>query len=157
MISGIEVTGTKELQDILARLGDAAPDKLGDALYRQAEFIMTEAKRQTPVDTGSLRASGHVEPPVVNGTQVSVMLGFGGVAGGQMNNEQGPVGPGQFLTSQGTREPGQYAIYVHENLNAQHPSGNAKFLENPMLATELSLSSKLATDLKIDLEGMAAR
>src|SRR5260221_90846 len=77
-------------------------------LFQEAEEIMSLAKPLTPVDHGFLRASGHVQLPVIEGEKVSVELGFGGVAGagnqGSETNES-PVG---------------YAVYVHENLAAHH-------------------------------------
>jgi len=125
-IAGIEIRGIEALRTVLAQLADQAPHKMGGALFRQANFIMKEAKEQTPVDTGVLRASGHVDEPMIQGSKVSVQLGFGGVAEA-------------------------YAIPVHENLTARHPVGNAKYLENPMLAATGELEAKLAADLQLDV------
>src|SRR5438105_2093445 len=48
----------KRVKDIAAKF----PDRVGAALYQEAQIEMTEAKRRTPVDTGALRASGAVIP-----------------------------------------------------------------------------------------------
>lgn len=77
------------------------------ALFLVAEIIMGQAKVLCPVDTGTLRNSGYVKPPVIEGNSITVVLGFGGAAK-------------------------EYAIYVHENLNAVHPVGQAKFLSTPL-------------------------
>lgn len=91
-------------------------------LYREAEKVMRRSKEElVPVDTGNLRASGHVEQPNISADNIDVVLGFGG-----------PAAP--------------YALAVHENPNAgapgyPHGSGKAvgskvgqwKYLEQPLL------------------------
>lgn len=89
------------------------------ALYQEAEIEMTEAKRRTPVDTGALRDSGFVEPAEEDFGGVSVRLGFGGASA-------------------------PYAIYVHENLEAIHPVGEAKFLESTILESAPYLPARVA-------------
>lgn len=96
---------------------------LGAALYEKGETTMTEAKRRTPVDTGNLRNSGHVQPPETKGETVTVTLAFGGAAA-------------------------SYAIFVHENLTAHHPVGQSKFLESAVLETEKGLGEFLAQRLR---------
>lgn len=93
-------------------------------MWREANSIMNSAKGLTPVDTGTLRGSGHVRMPEVTEAGVSVVIGFGGAASG-------------------------YAIYVHENLNSFHkPPTQAKFLEQPFLAATQGMALRLAQDLK---------
>jgi hypothetical protein len=87
----------------LRRLADRSPDAAGAALYVEAEIEMTEAKQRTPVDTGALRGSGYVNPPQYRGREITVEMGFGG-----------PAAP--------------YAVHVHEDLDAFHPVGQARFL-----------------------------
>ena len=94
---------------------------------------MTDAKLQTPVDTGNLRASGHVtEPEIVNDSWLTVTLGFGGPAGSGSGQNQ-DVG---------------YAVYVHEDLSKHHPIGHAKFLELPMLDWGRRMEQVLADELR---------
>jgi hypothetical protein len=71
------------------------------ALYRNAELMMTESKRNTPVDKGLLRASGEVRYPAPTSTRTFASLDY-------------------------TED---YAVYVHEDLTVYHPVGHAKFLE----------------------------
>lgn len=72
-----------------------------------AERVMADAKRRTPVRTGTLRNSGHVKEANASGFE----LVYGG-----------PAAP--------------YALYVHENLKARHRVGEAKFLEKAMAQAE---------------------
>lgn len=93
------------------------------ALYREGERIMTEAKKRTPVDTGALRASGLVLRPDVVGAVISVTMGFGGAAA-------------------------PYALVVHENLQARHTVGQAKYLESVINEALPDLDDRLAADMR---------
>lgn len=105
-------------------LAKRMPERVGRALYREANTEMTEAKRRTPVDTGALRASGKVENPEY-GETISVRLSFGGVSS-------------------------QYAIFVHENLEALHKIGQAKFLESTLLESSPYMANRLAKRLHLE-------
>ena len=126
----ITLEGGDKLRAVLAQLGEQATEKLGGALFRQANFIMTESQDLCPVDIGTLRASGHVELPEMNGTSVSVQLGYGGAAE-------------------------DYAVIVHEDLNPKTFSvagTGPKYLERPMLEAASTLEAKLARDLKLEVK-----
>lgn len=84
-----------------------APDAMERALYEFAQGVMTVAKERTPVDEGTLKSSGVVDLPVRHGDDISVLLGFGGAAA-------------------------SYAIYVHEDMEAKHEVGQAKFLSSAL-------------------------
>jgi hypothetical protein len=103
------------LQTVLAR-----------ELEKLANEIMAESKKLCPVDTGTLRSSGLVQKPVIEGNMISVTLGYGDASCG-------------------------YAVYVHENPRAGQtggvsPSGRKygakrwarkgqwKYLETPLVA-----------------------
>src|SRR3954469_25246280 len=85
------------------KLGTLVKDPAGRALRSVGEVWMTEAKKNTPVHTGVLRASGHVVGPTKVGDYWQVKLVFGG-----------PAAP--------------YAWDVHENLRMFHRTGSAKYL-----------------------------
>lgn len=127
------------LDDFLAGL-EAKPEKLAravlQALYREGEELVTEAKRLTPVDTGTLRSSGHARPPEVTDDGAFVEVGFGGPAGAGGNEEE--VG---------------YAIYVHEDLTARHPVGQAKFLEAPFNARKATFAKRFADRVRTVMRG----
>lgn len=93
-----------KLQNRLALLHAKAPIAFHRQAYAECEMIMAKSKRLVPVDTGTLRASGRVVAEPSGGASCE----YGGAAG-------------------------SYAIYVHEDLEAHHPVGQAKFLEEPFL------------------------
>lgn len=118
-----QIKGLETLRPALEKWGRQAAEAGGAALYQEAEGILTEAKRLTPVDTGTLRASGHVQLPVIGPLFVSVALGFGGAAK-------------------------DYAVYVHENLLVHHEVGQAKFLEQPVLEWQRGAEQALAKRIR---------
>ncbi len=104
------LVGAQAFQAKLRNAAVAGPTAVLATLYQEAEVVMTAAKTDfVPVETGALRASGFVEPPVANAFGGSVTLGFGG-----------PSAP--------------YAVIVHEDLTKRHPVGQAKYLELPLRA-----------------------
>ena len=78
---------------------------LAQGVYEAAQTIMLDAKDGCPVDTGNLRASGHVIPntpdEAISGDGVAYQLGFGGPAGAGNQNETNSEAVG-------------YAVIVHE-------------------------------------------
>jgi hypothetical protein len=117
-----EVRGEVELSTRLREFRERMPLELAAALYQEAEIEMTEAKERTPVDTGALRSSGYVTPPSISGTRVTVELGFGGSAA-------------------------PYAIYVHEDLDAFHTTGQAKYLESVLMESAPFIGERVAARL----------
>lgn len=104
----IEITGVTKFAQQLQAITNNEPEAMVAALFAEAEQIMTVSKQDyVPVDTGALRASGTVEPPVFTPTGGSVTLGFGGASA-------------------------PYAVIVHEDLTKVHPIGQAKYLETPL-------------------------
>jgi hypothetical protein len=120
----MSVTGADKVLANLTALASKLPTQVGRAMFEEAEIEMAEAKRRTPVDTGALRASGHVELPKIAGQNVTVAMGFGGAAA-------------------------PYAIEVHENLEAFHPVGEAKFLESTLNESKPYLAKRIADRVKL--------
>ncbi len=120
----VEITGLDALLTSVDRAVTDLRARCAAAMYQEAEVIMAEAKSLTPVDTGALRASGHVNEPDVSENEVTVTMGFGGPAV-------------------------DYAIYVHENLAAFHDDGQAKFLEQPLMIAANDLVSRIADRVKL--------
>lgn len=121
----LQIQGLTQCQREIAQLAQ----KLGRAtvlaaLRAEAEIEMTEAKRRCPVDTGALRASGVVTEEL-RGTDAIVRLAFGGAAA-------------------------SYALFVHENLQALHRVGEAKFLERPLLEAVPYLADRVAARIARD-------
>lgn len=90
------------------------------ALYQEGEIEMTESKRRVPVDTGALRESGRAES-VENGAGVRLVYGDAAV---------------------------DYAWIVHEDLDAYHDDGTAKYLERPVLESLPHLADRVATRMQ---------
>lgn len=136
----VKIEGVDKLKRTLERLGAKAPEKLAPLLYQEGETIMREAKELTPVDTGALRSTGHVQLPVLTEKGASVTLGFGGPAGATFTNKA----TGRVV-KRGERIG--YAVWVHEDMTAFHPVGQAKFLEEPFKKHAKAMPSRLAAKL----------
>ncbi len=119
-----KLTGSKRLNKKLLKYPDIALFEITKHLTQEAEGIMTAAKQLVPVDTGNLRASGFVRFPEIGRKKVNVQLGFGGPAAA-------------------------YALRVHEDLNAFHTVGTAKYLSMPFRQAKKGLPKRLAQALAI--------
>lgn len=108
----------------IRKLRAFGPDEFARALYQEAQIEVTEIKKVTPVDTGALRASITLEGPVREGRRIYVTV----VAGG-------PSAP--------------YAFIVHEDLEAFHKVGEAKYIERPLAESAPYLADRIAK--RIDL------
>lgn len=90
---------------------------------------MAESKRIVPVDTGALMNTGTVMPPVDNGREIMVEMGYG---------------------SQSV----DYAVYVHENMAPvkwQRPGSGPKYLETPLKEKQDSLPDRIASAIEAAL------
>lgn len=99
----IKLEGFVELTNKLNKSISEVFDTVEDALLDCGNDLQQKAQDLTPVDTGALRSSAFTEADR-QGKNPGVVVGF----------EE------------------EYAIYVHENLEAHHPVGQAKFLEQPL-------------------------
>lgn len=99
--------------------------KLGAGLYLEGLEILAESAPIVPVDTGTLRASGHVDAPKVDGLSVEVVVGYGGASA-------------------------PYALIVHENLEAFHePPTQAKYLESVVASRGPKFADGLGAKFKL--------
>lgn len=115
----VRMTGASEMRKELRAAARAHPGLVLQALAVEAEIEMTEAKQRTPVDTGALRASGHVDAPRQESSEVfAIDLAFGG-----------PAAP--------------YAAIVHEDPDAHHPVGQWKYLESVVLESAPYLAERV--------------
>lgn len=103
-----KLEGAEELERKLKAAGKLGLKALAGGAFVEMSKVINDAKTRTPVDTGTLRASGTVLPPRIRGGSVTVTGGFGGAAK-------------------------DYALEVHENLKMSHTVGEAKFLERAWL------------------------
>lgn len=79
---------------------------LEDAVGKAAEDLQGRAQAEAPVDTGTLRASIHVEGPTSGGMSVEAKVATGG-------------------------ESSEYAAFQHEGTSRGVPA--TKFLERPLI------------------------
>lgn len=131
MPSGASLKGANRLRAKFERIKKQFPDEVERALYQEAQVELTEVKRRTPVDTGELRASEHVVGPLrrgLLGRKILVMI----VAGG-------PAAP--------------YAVYVHEDLDAFHPVGQAKYIESVILESRPYMAARVAKRIDLNRVG----
>lgn len=117
--------GAYEMKARLDAILGSLPHKIDAALYAEAEIEMAESKRRVPVDTGVLRGSSFVEEPTTDGRTHSVVMGYGGAASA-------------------------YAVVVHEDMDAFHPVGEAKFLEGPLRESAPYLADRIARRIELD-------
>jgi hypothetical protein len=111
----VEVLDFEKVLSSLAGLGPEVIAAADAAIEREAEYELSITKEFVPVATGNLKASGRVE----RSEMLTVDIVYGGPAGSG--------GPEQELDV-------DYAVPVHENLEAHHPNGMAKFVEIPVNA-----------------------
>lgn len=131
------IKGGGRLTAQLKKWGSRAIPATKSALYTEAELIMTKSKELCPVDTGALRSTGVVEQPTVSGTNVKVVMGYGGPA---KQNDAAVQG-------EAPEEVG-YAIYAHEDLSAYHKVGQAKYLEQPIREWQSGGAKRLQRRIK---------
>ena len=116
-------SGRTEFRGKINARAKATPIASAGAIFEEAVEIIGKAKRITPVDTGTLVNTGSALLPVIRGDEASVELGFGG-----------PAAP--------------YSVKVHEDLEAHHPTGQAKYLEQPMDEALVGMDERLAERIK---------
>lgn len=126
----IQIVGVDALLQNYAVSEDRIQQALMVALREIGEELMTAAKQLCPVRYGALRASGLAHAVERDGDSLREVLSFG-------------------------NDAVDYAIYVHENLNAHHNVGQAKFLEQPIMDAATSLTDRIAESLRAQL-GLAA-
>lgn len=121
------LTGMDQLVGRLQKLSAEMYVAVERAAYVEMSVERQESMRRTPVKTGALRSS-HTLKVTRNWREVTATIGVGGVAA-------------------------PYAVHVHENLEALHPNGQAKFLESTIRESLPFLAARIARHL--DVKGLA--
>jgi hypothetical protein len=135
-MAGIKQAGIPDMQRKLRAFGRKYPDEVGRGLYLETEIEATEVKKRTPVwnpdnavpkghTPGSLRASVHVIGPVRVGDKVYTLIVAGGTAA-------------------------PYALYVHEDLEAFHKTGQAKYIESVILESRPFILQRVAARVELN-------
>lgn len=112
----------RPMQTKVARIARQFPDQVAAALTEEAEIEATEVRRRTPVATGALKGTIHVVPPERTG-----------FAGRDIE---------AYVVAGGVAAP--YALVVHEDLEAFHPVGQAKYLESVILESRPFMGERIA-------------
>lgn len=116
----------------LQRIRQRFPRETAAALYdeiKDDEF--PETQQRVPVKEGDLKATGRVTEPEVHGNTVTVRIAYGG---------QAPNG----------REV-DYAVYVHEDMEADHPNGGqAKFVSSVLNESAPYMANRLAVRMHFE-------
>jgi len=110
-----------------------------EGLQAVAAQIMEASLEQCPVDTGTLRGSAKIDEPSRGFSTISVTMGYG--FGDEINEK--------------TRRPAsEYAVPVHERLEAAHaPPTKAKFLEDPVIEYATQLGPTVAVYMQMAFTG----
>lgn len=116
----LRVQGINEVGANLRALTTRLPARAAQALNAVSEETMTDAKERTPVEFGTLRRSGMVADHAT-ARALQARLTFGT----------------------------DYAVFVHENLNARHRVGEAKFLERAVQATARDFARRIGEEMAL--------
>lgn len=101
------------------------PKEVRTFMRKEGEITKADSMQHTPLEYGALRASHEVIGPTSDGKDIEVEVTVGGPSA-------------------------DYAVYVHENLEANHSIGEAKFLENAVARRQQGLLSRLASALGLN-------
>jgi hypothetical protein len=107
----------------IANANKNRPAVLGRALTAVAETWKGYMVVRTPVQFGALRASEIVSEVKIDGRIISVDIDAGGPAAG-------------------------YAVFVHEDLDARHPVGQAKFIESVIMEQGPFMNKQLGAAIR---------
>ena len=121
------INGVKQMQAKLELAANNLIRAQALALRQEAEIEMTESKKRCPVDVGTLRASGHVVGPTLEGKKMHVDLVYGGAAE-------------------------DYAIVQHEELGYFHKVGQAKYLESVLMESLPYMGARVAARIKENMK-----
>jgi hypothetical protein len=120
----MKLKGDEEMRKNLLNCAKNCPMELLRACIEEMEIEKIEMQARTPVKTGLLRDSLAVMTPEVKNGKVIVTVGT----------------------------DVEYAVFVHENLDAWHEEGEAKFIESVLNEAADSIAARIAA--RIDLNRM---
>jgi hypothetical protein len=103
-LMSLQFRGLRQMERRIVQLAVQHPRVAQRALVSEGEIELTEMKKRTPVDFGTLRDSGRLEPI----PPLGIKWVFGGAAK-------------------------DYAIAVHENVGAFHETGQDHYVESVVL------------------------
>lgn len=129
----VDVVGLSNIVAKLAELGTAAQVGAAEAAYKEADIILGMSEKIVPFQTGDLQSTGRVEEVADEAGMITAAVAYG-------------------------NEKVDYAVIVHEDLEAKHAQGEqAKYVEQPAreeMSSGRSLERMRAT-MAPYLEGVA--
>jgi hypothetical protein len=114
-----------KISDAIRKIAKALPEQVAAAVYQEALELQKAAMRRCPLDTGALRASHETTRPERKGNDWTVAIRCGG-----------PAAP--------------YALVCHEDLSAEHPVGEAKWLERTIQENARSFPQRVAKRIDVN-------
>lgn len=137
--------GVDELKALLRTVGTGWKRVAARRMYRWASHVIGLAKALAPVDLGTMRDSGFVELPIIDGKKGPPVVD--GNADEVVTAEQGA--PGSVVVPFGFGgESEDYVIIQHEDVTLRHEVGQAKFFETPVASEAPTLAGEIVADLK---------
>jgi len=125
MPSGAKLLGVPAMQKCFKTFQKKFPNEVEHALYIETEIESKEVKRRVPVDKGILRGTVHVEGPFRVWRSIYCLIVVGGPAA-------------------------SYAMIVHEDLEAFHEVGQAKYLESVIMESRSSMAARVAKRIELN-------
>src|SRR5262245_6344165 len=113
-MAGAKLSGAPEMLRKLQEGIAAKRQQAANATHAAAETVLVTAKERVPVATGALRESGRVETVVEDNTIKSTIV-----------------------------FDAPYAAKVHEDLDARHDNGQAKFLESALRESRTTIAAEI--------------
>jgi hypothetical protein len=109
----------------LAKIKGNAVSEFADALKEETLIEVQACKDETPVDTGDLRDGIHMEGPFFEGKKIFTLI---------------------------ATDPAQddYALIVHEDLEAFHAVGGPKYIERPLAESAPYMPQRIAKRISIE-------
>lgn len=124
MASGARLLGASDMKKKITSVEDNFFGRVSSALLAEMGIDLLEVYKRTPVLTGELRTTEKLMGPFKNGNSIVVMIVCGG-----------PEAP--------------YAAIVHEDLEAFHKFGQAKYLESVLFESRPFMGQRVSKRLNI--------
>lgn len=118
----MKIFGGREAAADLLGLAKKSPEAMVRALEKYGNARFNESQELVPVETGELKESGVADKPEWEGNRLAMEIGYGGT------------------------QAEEYAAIVHEDMEAHHDQGQAKYLEQPLNEAEEKFESEIGGD-----------
>lgn len=119
-----KMRGQGEMATRVLNISRSSPKRFADGLYEEAKIEAKESERKTPVLSGALAATVRAEEPVLKGRSISCAIAAGD-------------------------DEVDYAVHVHEDLDAYHDNGEAKFIESTLRESAPFMLERIARRIRL--------